>query len=550
MFRCVPFLLLLALPVQAQQLTPDLKLVPTNALAFVHVQVAQVWKSEAMKDYRKIMEKAGPKALAALDADFAPPPSTIERITMVVLGLDKEKGEPRMVTILAFSAPFEAAKVKAQYMPKAKEMQAGGKKYSFDSGAALAAYFPDARTLVFSDGDSMAAYLAMAPKADGPLAEALAMAPKYPLIASGNVAALPLPPNFGEQIPPEFQPLLKLQTLTITAESSKDFVLAMKAKFPNAADAAAGEKAIRKAGEMGRAQLERPKREMEQMVFEKRGDGPRKPEGLPQMVAGIAGLGGINTLDEILADLPLKLQGETITATVTLPPYVAQYLNVAMVGAGLALPAVQNVRSAAARMRGSNNLKQIGLGIHGYASANGKFPAPAIYDKNGKALLSWRVSILPYIEQDNMYNSFKLDEPWDSEHNMKVGSKVRVKVYEDPRMPGDLTKPQTTYYKAFVGGGAGFEPNKQLDFSSFFNGMSNTVMVAAAGEPVIWWKPDDFEFDPKKKLPDLTKPFEVLLVVMFDGTVRAIQPANMKNYDTRMKALITRAGGETFDLDR
>jgi len=544
MLRSALWGLLLALPVQAQQPTADLKLVPTDALAFVHVQVAQVWKSEAMKDYRKIVEKAGPKALAALDNDFNPPPSTIERVTMVVLSLDKEKGEPNLVTILAFSAPFDSEKVKAQYMPNAKELQAGGKKFYHDLGKELAVHFPDKQTLVFGDEKSISQFLAMPTKADGPLADAIAMAPKYPLIASGNVSALPLPPNFAEQVPEDFRPLLKLQYLTLTAEAGKEYVLRLQAKFPNAADAAAGEKSIRKAAEMGRAQLEQPRKEAEAMVFGKQQPGPRNIEELPPAVAGIAGLGGLNTLDEILADLPLKLEGNALTATVTVPSYLGQYMNFAMVGAGLALPAVQKVRSAAARTHSMNNLKQIALAMHNYESANGRMPSAAICDKNGKPLLSWRVAILPYIEQDNIYNSFKLDEPWDSEHNMKVGSKIRVKVYEDPRMPSDPTKPQTTYYKVFVGKDAGFEVSKPLNFAQFLDGLSNTVMVAAAGEPVIWWKPEDFEFDAKKKVPDVTKPFDVLLVAMFDGSVRALQPKNIKDFDTMLKSLITRAGGE------
>ena len=50
-------------------------------------------------------------------------------------------------------------------------------------------------------------------------------------------------------------------------------------------------------------------------------------------------------------------------------------------------------------------------------SANNAFPGPAITDKDGKPLLSWRVAILPYIEQQGLYKKFKLDEPWDSPHN-------------------------------------------------------------------------------------------------------------------------------------
>ena len=65
----------------------------------------------------------------------------------------------------------------------------------------------------------------------------------------------------------------------------------------------------------------------------------------------------------------------------------------------------------------TNNLKQIGRGMHIYHEVNGRLPPAAITDKDGKPLLSWRVAILPYVEQQALYNKFKLDEPWDSPHN-------------------------------------------------------------------------------------------------------------------------------------
>ena len=91
--------------------------------------------------------------------------------------------------------------------------------------------------------------------------------------------------------------------------------------------------------------------------------------------------------------------------------------------------------------------------MHNYESAYGKLPPAAIVDRKGKKLLSWRVMILPYIEQDNLYRQFKLDEPWDSEHNKKL-IPLMPKVYADPRGPAE---PGKTYYKVFVGKDAGFD---------------------------------------------------------------------------------------------
>src|SRR5687767_1550612 len=71
---------------------------------------------------------------------------------------------------------------------------------------------------------------------------------------------------------------------------------------------------------------------------------------------------------------------------------------------GLLLPAVQKVREAAARMKCSNNLKQIGLAVHNYHDTLSKLPN-AFDPATG---LSWHVLILPYVEQDNLYKRFDL----------------------------------------------------------------------------------------------------------------------------------------------
>src|SRR3954470_18871422 len=73
---------------------------------------------------------------------------------------------------------------------------------------------------------------------------------------------------------------------------------------------------------------------------------------------------------------------------------------------GLLLPAVQKVRDAAARIQCSNNLKQLGLAAHNYHEAN-QFLPPAWVGSNGldpDGWATWAVLMLPYLEQDNVYN--------------------------------------------------------------------------------------------------------------------------------------------------
>ena len=96
-----------------------------------------------------------------------------------------------------------------------------------------------------------------------------------------------------------------------------------------------------------------------------------------------------------------------------------------------------------------NNLKQIVLAMHNYHDANGFFPQDSVDAKTGKPLLSWRVHLLPYMEEALLYQSFKLDEPWDSEHNIKLLDKL-PKVFAPTRVKA---KAGETFYRGFGGKG-------------------------------------------------------------------------------------------------
>ena len=81
-----------------------------------------------------------------------------------------------------------------------------------------------------------------------------------------------------------------------------------------------------------------------------------------------------------------------------------------------------------------NNLRQIGLALMNFTATNrDRLPATASYNKQGKPLLSWRVHLLPYLEHENLYKEFHLDEPWDSEHNKKLIDQMPA-IYHRPRV--------------------------------------------------------------------------------------------------------------------
>ena len=163
------------------------------------------------------------------------------------------------------------------------------------------------------------------------------------------------------------------------------------------------------------------------------------------------------------------------------------------------------------------------------------------------------MAILPYIEQQNLYLQFKLDEPWDSPNNKKLLDKM-PKVFAPVR--GKAKQPYSTYYQVFVGQGAPFQiipgggpfgaqgPN----ILSFTDGTSNTFLVAEAGEAVPWTKPDDIPFDEKKPVPPLGGDFGFgFHAALADGSVLFIK----KDIDEKLlKLLIMPADGNEIDWDK
>jgi uncharacterized protein (TIGR03067 family)/prepilin-type processing-associated H-X9-DG protein len=207
--------------------------------------------------------------------------------------------------------------------------------------------------------------------------------------------------------------------------------------------------------------------------------------------------------------------------------------------------ALQKAKQAADRARSANNLKQIGLAMHNYHDQHKTFPAAAIYSKDGKPLLSWRVAILPYIEQDNLYRQFKLDEPWDSPHNIKLLDAL-PKIYAPVGKQAPDKK--STFYQVFTGPKTLFEGSKGSKFTQIKDGTSNTVLAVEAGKAVPWTKPDDLEYKAGQALPRLGGQFGGgFNMLLADGSVRFVPAGFNENV---LRHLITIADGQPVDFDK
>lgn len=217
----------------------------------------------------------------------------------------------------------------------------------------------------------------------------------------------------------------------------------------------------------------------------------------------------------------------------------------APVAAALLLPAVQGSREAARRSQSMNNLKQIALAMHNYHDTYGRLPPAYVADKEGKPLLSWRVLILPYMEQEPLYRAFHLDEPWDSPHNRKL-SQTPVPVY---RSPNSTAPPNKTNYLAIRHERSIFPGAKPIGFAGIIDGTSNTIMVVEANDAsaVEWARPDDLVPDPQNPARGLVgmRPGG-FVAAMADGSVHFV-PASLD--PATLWALFTRDGSEVINLE-
>jgi hypothetical protein len=149
------------------------------------------------------------------------------------------------------------------------------------------------------------------------------------------------------------------------------------------------------------------------------------------------------------------------------------------------------------------------------------------------------VHLLPHLEGETLFKQFRLDEPWDSPANQALIPQMPMVFLHKDDPPGTTT----TRFRVFVGGGAMFDPEKRLNFTSVTDGLANTILAIEGDDPVVWTKPDEYNYSPAGPLPSLGKLRKGTVIVVFgDGSVKTIDVKSVG--DTTLRGGITRAGGE------
>jgi hypothetical protein len=208
----------------------------------------------------------------------------------------------------------------------------------------------------------------------------------------------------------------------------------------------------------------------------------------------------------------------------------------------LLFPAYYALRSTAAREVSLNNLKQLGLALHNYHDVYHCFPPAVVKDAKGIPLYSGRVLLLPFLDQETLYNSFDLAQAWDSPRNLPI-SRTALPVFVDPSGTSDSSG--RTDYLFVTGKDTLFEDGPRIPMSKVTDGLTNTIaMVEVKGFGVNWSQPRDFDISQPIWLP--TGHYRGGNLVLFgDGSVRLL-PGNLT--PIQIRALATRDGNDPVKL--
>jgi len=210
----------------------------------------------------------------------------------------------------------------------------------------------------------------------------------------------------------------------------------------------------------------------------------------------------------------------------------------------------------------TNDLKRLALAVHKYHADYGRIPPAAASDKAANPTVSWRVLILPYIQQETLFKEFKLDEPWDSDQNKKLIAKMPA-IFRGPSKK--LNEEGKTVYLAPLEMSTLFPPDgKKIRFAQVYDGLSNTIMFVETNDDsaVVWTKPVDLpvELSGISNKPNLNKPMrpisalsrpgqEFFLAAMGDGSVIRFKCAKDEIGLTNLARAFSRDEGELIDYN-
>jgi len=259
--------------------------------------------------------------------------------------------------------------------------------------------------------------------------------------------------------------------------------------------------------------------------------------------------------------LPMPLAVAAACPTVVFPALTPAWrwgaLGLTLVGLGVAAP-LMNPRGCEHTPKNQcmNNLRLVALALHGYHYDHGCFPPAYLADAAGKPMHSWRVLILPYMEQKELYAAYNFAEPWDGPNNRTLAGQM-PRLYACPG--GPPADRGLTSYAAIAGPGTAFPGGTSSSLTDIRDGPSTTLLlVEAADAGIPWLEPRDLDVRTMgPHLNEATAPGISALhagggpnVALADGSTRRLTRSPAPE---AVRILATIDGGEAIDpgsLDR
>lgn len=195
----------------------------------------------------------------------------------------------------------------------------------------------------------------------------------------------------------------------------------------------------------------------------------------------------------------------------------------------------------------ANNLKQIVLAMFNFEATYGFLPPRMTVSEDGTPLLSWRVHLLPFLNEQALYDQFHMDEPWDSPHNIKLIEKIPApyqSLYHSDLQLGYTCVQQPLTEGSLWNG----DERKLLGLRDVRDGTSNTLgfVIAPKQQAVPWTKPQELTVDPTRPIESLFGDREQMLFAMMDGSVQTLDRS--ATTAERIMAALTHQGSEVLQL--
>ncbi|OWK43820.1 hypothetical protein FRUB_03419 [Fimbriiglobus ruber] len=497
-------------------------------------------KSPLCEELRASLAELTPEELTASGKKFAVDPLLVERVTVVfpdaqtLMKPDPEYRPTAMsaLVVVGLSKPFERAKVANGIFERVRPKVYHGRTYFFDENTWRGVLLlPDDRVFVVGAEDSLVWLIDRLEKGDlpGSLAPVRAECTKHAVYAAANLSSLK---QELASLPQQFRPLTQARRATVAIDLNASIEGSLEFHYPDEAGADAGATALKTAIAMLREQVQSRGDRFRKQTEEAGQSRQLKFDEFPPHFVDVCWVGISRRVDKALQSLAVERRDTNVRIVTTLPKantLVMGIVGITALGSNTSSafkavgPAIRPGEKAPAVAPEEIRLKKLGRAFDAYHAEHGHYPPAAVLGKDGTPLFSWRVALLPYLGEKELYSQFRLNEPWDSLHNKKFIEKMPAGLNMPFIYPKNYGK---TNVKIVSGSGTLFDGPDAAKKPS--DGSMLLALESGDDEPVWWTKPADLKYI-TDQAPDVfgRNPHGTCWVLLTDGSVK---PLNQKTF--------------------